>query len=274
MQFANEEFKHQFYTTIREALPSDVTIQYICLMGSQAKNLASADSDYDVRVIITSPHKHYVLQRPHQAIRINTTFQGKELEGTAFDIIKAFEYALETNLTMVEILRGVPIYESSEKIFQQLKRVLLEAYLPTVTLNALQGKIYYYLKKHLKDKEGNFLEKVPAKVGVETLFLVLESRCVLMGNSLIEHSTIQMLRPFLEEEEAEWVMKLVETRRANKHQEIVITEDIKKMIQETLEKLQAAIKGFSKKETEKIHMKKQGLREEVDKLCLNMILTS
>lgn len=271
MQFTTEEFKHQFYLTIKEALPSDVKIQYICLLGSQAKNLASADSDYDVRVIITSPYEKYMLQKPYQSIRINTMFQGKELEGTAFDLIKAFEYALDTNLTMVEIARGIPIYESSEKVFQQLKTTLLEAYLPTVTLHALQGKIYYYLKKHLKDKDGTYFEKVPAKVGVETIFLVLESRCVLMGNTLTEHSNIELLTPFLEEEEAQWVMRLVETRKANKREEIVITEDMKKMIQEVLEKLQAAIKGFSKKESEKIHIKRQGIKEEVDKLCLSIL---
>ena len=264
------EFNKQFYEAVRAALPADIKILFISLTGSQGKNLAASDSDYDIRVIILSPYDKYLLQKPKQTIQINTTFQGVTLEGTAVDLIKAFGYALETNPFIIDTLRGIPVYNESEELLESLRRVFIEAYLPLVPMNAFQGILYHFLNRELKDKDRKYLEKAPAKAIVESLFIVLEIRCVLTGKNILNYFDIDKLLEFAGEEE-QFMKDMVDRRRKNKKEEIPITEKLDKIIQGCLEEAEKFVKSFAKDEKERIHAKREELKEEVDKVCLEII---
>jgi len=278
MDYTSKELKDKVYHQIRENLPSEVKILYICLTGSQGKNMASAESDYDVRVIIQNPFESYILQRPKQNIAIKTELDGKELEGQAIDIIKAFDYALETNAFMVDLLRGIPMFCESKELIDELRRVFHTGFLPIVPLYAFQGILFHYLSRELKEKpkgkekhqEREFLEKVPVKAIVECIFVILEIRCVLAEKDILNYFDIDKLMEFAGEDEG--VMRpLIQLRRTDRKQKVPVSEEVKKLIEKTLASVDEFREKYTKEKKQEATSNRATLRTEIDKICLEMI---
>ena len=83
---------------------------HISITGSRAKGIASANSDYDTKVIVLHPEELYLLQRTAQALNFETDLEGVEVEGTFIDFLRATEWTLETNPMIYEAFEGDVIY--------------------------------------------------------------------------------------------------------------------------------------------------------------------
>jgi len=281
MNSINDELKKNMYLRIREALPSELKILYICLTGSQGKNMASAESDYDVRVVIQNSFDSYILQRPKQTIQIKTELDGRELEGQAVDIIKAFDYSLETNAFMLDLLRGIPIFCESQELIDQLRVAFHQGFLPIVPLYAFQGILYHYLARELKEKGSKkdkaedraFLKEAPVKFIVECIFVVLEIRCVLAEKDISTYFDIEKLLEFAGDDE-EFMRPMIQLRRTDRKQKVPVTEEFIKMVQKTLTLVDEFKEKYSKEKKQVVNDNRAALRQEIDKTCLELICKS
>jgi len=277
----SEELKKNMYNQIRGALSSELKILFISLTGSQGKNMASAESDYDVRVIVQNTFQSYILQRPKQTIQVKTELDGRELEGQAVDIIKAFDYSLETNAFMLDLLRGIPIFCESKELIEQLRVTFLQGFLPIVPLNAFQGILYHYLSRELKEKgakgekpeDRKLLAEAPVKAVVECIFVALEIRCVLAGKNISEYFDIDKLMEFAGEDEG-FMKPLIELRRTDRKQKVPVTEEFIKTIEKTLALVDEYKGQFSKEKKQVVNDTRAAMREEVDRTCLELICKS
>jgi len=281
MDSFTEELKNNIYLRIREALPSEIKILYICLTGSQGKNMASADSDYDTRVIIQNPLESYVFQRSEQTLRFKTELDGRELEGQAVDIIKAFDYSLENNACMLDILRGTPVFCESKELIDQLRAVFDRVYEPIITLTAFQGILYHYLTTYLQEKDSKkgkienrkFYKEAPVKFLVECFFVVLEIRCVLAEKNIFEYFDIDKLMEFAGEDEG-FMRPLIELRRIDRIHKVQITEDFVELIKRTLALLDGYKEKVSKEKKQVVDDNKAAIRKDIEKNCLELIFKS
>lgn len=105
-----DDYSLKIVDKIREKLPEDVTLLYVAILGSRAKQMGSPGSDYDTKVIVMNPKRKYLLQKVTAARHFETEIDGIELEGTVVDILTAYKYALETNPMIYETFAGIPIY--------------------------------------------------------------------------------------------------------------------------------------------------------------------
>src|SRR5690348_599121 len=144
MDYSNKKFQEEIYKAIREEIPERLKILFICLTGSRGKNLASNESDFDVRVITQSPLNDYIFKHTKETIKLRTdiSLNGKDqviLEGQAVDILKVFDYALETNSFMLDLLRGIPLYSESDEVIDQLRLTYKQLFRPDVPFRHLKG---------------------------------------------------------------------------------------------------------------------------------------
>lgn len=269
MSTESANFNKKLYETIHEALPKDLKILFISLTGSRGKNMASSESDYDVKVIILNPHDKYLLQKPIKTREFNVKFEGKSLEGTAKDILVAFEYALETNPFILEALRGIPVYIENEDVLRTLKNVFIEGYMPTVPISAFMGMIGNNTERLLKGKDKLYLEKAPVKVVMERVYELLQLRCLFEGKDIMDYLDVDKLMEFAGKEET-FIKDLLRKRRDNRKDEVAITEEFKEMLENMLRKAKKFKEEFPEVK-EEVKQRRENLKEKVDKACFEII---
>jgi len=281
MDTINEELKNNIYLRIREAIPSELKILYICLTGSQGKNMASAESDYDTRVIVQNPLENYIFKRSEETARFKNELDGRELEGQAIDIIKAFDYSLENNACMLDILRGTPVFCESKELIDQLRMVFERGFEPIITLTAFQAILYHYLTTYLQERSSKkekiqdrkFIKEAPVKFLVECIFIALEIRCVLAEKDIFEYFDIDKLMEFAGEDE-EFMRPLIRLRRTDRIYKVPITEEFIKLIKKTIALLDEYKEKVSKEKKQVVDDNKTILRKEIEKTCLGLIFKS
>ena len=105
-----EEDRGELTTKIKGELPEGITILHISLIGSRGKGMSNLSSDYDFRALIHSRKEDYLLNRAKDSLRIETTYQGNVVEGTAFDLRYFLSLIIKSNISARELLIAPHIY--------------------------------------------------------------------------------------------------------------------------------------------------------------------
>ena len=131
------------------------TLVHLSVTGSRSKQLASPDSDYDVKAVILHSTSDYLLQRVtrSKAFKTDIILEGKpvELEGTLVDYLTMTNYALASNQTAYDALFGITVHETSQS--QYLKQLFCKAYNPKVLMTSYTGLMKAELKKAEKQQK-------------------------------------------------------------------------------------------------------------------------
>lgn len=266
MQPSQDNFLAKLLQAVREALSPGLKILYISQVGSQVKNLASSESGYEVKVVVVDSFDSYLLQHNLHACENNTTFEGKDLKIDVKDVINVFDNAINTRPFMIDLLRGIPIYKESDKLIEQLRSVFFEGYLASEPINAFKGVLFQYLNKDLKNSKG----KISVKVAVDCIYLGLELRCLFANKNILDYQDIDKLMEFAEKDE-EFIRDLIAVSRNNENEEVPITEKLKQIVQNILNKTEEFAKTFTKETKLEVSHKRDKLRKEVEKMVLEIL---
>lgn len=266
MQTSQDNSKTKLFEAVREVLSPDLKILYISQVGSQALNLATSESSYEVKVVVVCPFDLYLLQRNIDACNVNATFEGKDLKVEVEDVKNAFSSAINTRPFIIDLLRGIPIYKESDKLIEQLRSVYLGGYLALTPVNAFKGILFQSLNRDLK----NLKMKIPAKIAVECLYLVLLLRCLFAGKNILDYQDIDKLMEFAEKEER-LIRDLIAVRRNNENEEVPVTEELKQIVQDILNKTEEFAKTFTKEGKQEVSQKREKLRKEMEKMILEAL---
>mmetsp|Transcript_27215 Transcript_27215/g.49120 ORF Transcript_27215/g.49120 Transcript_27215/m.49120 type:complete len:247 (-) Transcript_27215:436-1176(-) len=119
------------------------TLIHLSTVGSRSKQLASHDSDYDLKAIILHSTENYLLQNvtPNKAFVTSivdpNTDNAVEVEGTLVDYLNMMDHALKSHQVAYAALFGIAIYETSES--EHLKQLFHQAYDPRTLLVSYSG---------------------------------------------------------------------------------------------------------------------------------------
>jgi len=237
MEKDNKPFVIPDYQALNEAIyksfPAYYKLIYLCVTGSRGKQYHSHKSDYDVRAI--------VLNKLPQHERINTTFDGKVVEGWVIDINMLINGAVDSKYFFIEILRAPAIHNGNPEVIDAIKQAVNDVYTPHVLLNEAAGMLVKYVAKKLKTKKSDYLETVPIKNVVEASRMILDFKALFDGKNIMGHYNIEELLKFAEKEEV-LIRELVEKRKADSSQETVITIAIKEFIENGLAEVSKKLK--------------------------------
>ncbi|RMG54266.1 MAG: nucleotidyltransferase domain-containing protein [Bacteroidetes bacterium] len=103
------------------AAESGFTVLYACESGSRAWDMASPDSDYDVRFLYVRPPAWYlsVRKRPDTLIRM----EGEQLDFAGWDLRKALGLLGKSNANLFEWLRSPVVYADQPGFKAALQRL-------------------------------------------------------------------------------------------------------------------------------------------------------
>jgi predicted nucleotidyltransferase len=140
-----EQMAHEQVLEAVLSLPQikDKTLLHLSVVGSRSKQIASQDSDYDVKAVILHSHADYLLQNITPSKSFVTTIvdpntgEEVEVEGTLVDYLTMQKYALGSTLAAYESLYGLAIYKTPESDF--LQELFRKAYNPAVLVASFQG---------------------------------------------------------------------------------------------------------------------------------------
>ena len=120
-------YDHQDFEYIKEAVlnllksktPVGTKIIVMSVTGSRGKNLASEDSDYDIKVIVTYPLHYYMLQKVESAIKVKSfeNPKNKDIEVTIISLHNFIQWCLFSNPAAHDVLyTPIQLMKDSEKI--------------------------------------------------------------------------------------------------------------------------------------------------------------
>ncbi|MBQ3033117.1 MAG: nucleotidyltransferase domain-containing protein, partial [Deferribacterales bacterium] len=162
----------------------NITVLFAIESGSRAWNMASADSDYDVRFVFKRNIESYIsLHKSHDVLEFYLDDEYREckaesalIDGVGFDLRKYIELLSKSNPTSIEWLMSDIIYLGSNDL--PIKEYVKENFNP-------QALIYHYMswcRKHYKCIEDN--KKVTYKKYLYALRGLLNALYVYKNNSI------------------------------------------------------------------------------------------
>jgi predicted nucleotidyltransferase len=117
----------------------DVTVLYACESGSRAWGFASADSDYDVRVVYVHPRDWYLsvdLERRDDTIDPPVE---NEIDLHGWDLRKALGLFRGANPTLREWLRSPVVYREDTAVMDRWRALVPDYYPPGAVARAYRG---------------------------------------------------------------------------------------------------------------------------------------
>jgi len=150
----------------------DVTVLYACESGSRAWGFASADSDYDVRVVYVHPRDWYLsvdLERRDDTI--DPPIEG-EIDLHGWDLRKALGLFRGANPTLREWLRSPVVYREETAVMDRWRALVPEYYPPAAVARAYRGLARSVAAQNLAD------DPIPHKAYLYVLRALLAVRWV------------------------------------------------------------------------------------------------
>lgn len=149
-------------------------ILYACESGSRAWGFASADSDYDIRMIVRFPARRYLsLSPPKDAFDL----MDGDLDFGAWDLRKACTLLLKNNATLFEWLHSPVVYLQTPAA-EALRRFTRELFDPRRVLNH-----YVSMSRQVWHK---YIERVEQPIRKKYLYVLRPLAC---AQFLIQHGT-------------------------------------------------------------------------------------
>lgn len=113
------------------------TLLYACESGSRAWDMASPDSDYDVRFLyVRSPDWYLsIRQRPDTLERL----EGRELDLSGWDLRKALGLLAKSNAVLWEWLHSPVVYAAYPDFAEDLRRVSRDCFSPRAVMHHYLG---------------------------------------------------------------------------------------------------------------------------------------
>jgi len=278
------------YIALREkiisTLPEKVQPIHIAICGSKAKGLASRNSDIDVKMIVMCSWREYMLQNNEASRRLNTAWNGIEVEGTIMDVLMTTtNYLVKSNPMIYECLAGIPIYKTpySEKLSQLWKK----AYNWKIIRHAVNGMIIGYKKRKLSiDKTEKDL--TTCKLACETVYLGLkllfiQQDCITPPEFNF-NTLFDILSGNLTSGQKKWIKELVAQRINDRKSKWRMTKEFYDFIEQCLESRPKQPSSISQKlieneprndlinvDDEQIKLAhEKSIKEQADKLFLSL----
>jgi len=129
----------------------DVTVLYACESGSRAWGFASADSDYDVRVVYVHPRDWYLsvdLERRDDTIDPPIE---DEIDLHGWDLRKALGLFRGANPTLREWLRSPIVYREASTVMDRWRGLVPTYYPPGAVARAYRGLARSVAAQNLAD---------------------------------------------------------------------------------------------------------------------------
>jgi len=129
----------------------DVTVLYACESGSRAWGFASADSDFDVRVVYVHPRDWYLsvdLERRDDTVDPPT--EG-EIDLHGWDLRKALGLFRGANPTLREWLRSPIVYREESAVMDRWRALVPDYYPPGAVARAYRGLARSVAEQNLAD---------------------------------------------------------------------------------------------------------------------------
>jgi len=250
MEETKKQFYHEIYEAVRKTLPAEVEILHISLVGDHGKGIASPTSDYDVRVIILNSYDNYLLQRLHQKLTFKTTYDGRNLEGEAYDIYyQVLRVVTNSSPIVLEMLKSEEVYSQSKELIQTLWDISKKCYDPYAHFHTIQGRLRGKLQSYFRDNEETSVKTVPARLAVEVLHSILQLRAIVAGKSLLEFFNMEEVMGFAGDDE-QMIRDII--RQASEKEEIELTEKFVDIIKATEKLTTGDIKGYSQDKREEL----------------------
>ena len=146
-----------------------ITPLLIVIVWSRCKQLASADSDFDMHVLGLHSHRSYMLQKANPSFKFSFETQGAAVEGTVSDFCRLTKCISEGNMAAYELFSGMPIY--STRLAESLRSMFLRTYNAKILAKQLQGMLMQYKKKQLLTNGG---ERTSRKLACEAMYLAMK----------------------------------------------------------------------------------------------------
>ena len=136
---------------------NNITILFAIENGSRSWDMASADSDYDVRFVFCRNINNYISLSPERDV-INAAFdkdlnpcrvQGSLIDIVGFDIFKYLKLLLSSNPTTIEWLNSPIVYYGSNNI--SLREYMLKKFSPE--------KLFYHYFSLAKNNYKEFIQQ-------------------------------------------------------------------------------------------------------------------
>ena len=258
--------KEELSDTIKQALPKDAVPLMISVAGSRAKGLAGDSSDFDVKAIVMYPTKSYLLQRASPTCRINTEYNGVEVEGTCIDILQALKWVVDTNPAIYDALHSIMIFET--EIVDKLKELFVEAYSANRLRMALAGQIKAYTRVK---KMGENRPTAVFKMATEAAYLALKCKFVCLFPAEIPPFDINDLIERVGGEDSDMIKKLVSDRIADKNGEYTKSKEYINFIagaEDLSEQVKSKMSSDSKKE---LSAKTQLMQAKSEEIFLSLV---
>ena len=153
-------------------MPAGVKPIHIAVCGSKAKGLASATSDYDMKMIVVYSKNDYMLQKNKGTRRLDTEYNSIEVEGSIMDaLLVTTNYLCKSNPMIYECLAGIPIYKSGYS--EKLRELWNKTYNWEIIRHSVHGMLMGYKNKKLAiDKDNTDL--TTCKLACESVYLGLK----------------------------------------------------------------------------------------------------
>lgn len=270
----NDEIKKEIIKCIHSTFSKEnLLIHSIHLTGSRGKNLHSANSDYDLRVIYQSRPKDYILQKNTQTKKIKFTSLGQEIEGQAIDLLKAYNYSLDSNPFILEIIRAPIIWKSQANVIEELKNINTLCYNELSLISSLFGLLNSYINKHYhgnkKDKsEGSHKkEKIErsykAKFLAEIVYLIVRLQVVIDRKDSIDLYRVDDFILLSDINIRPTIIEILDIRRKDKDRMIDLSDQLYDFISDRFFSFKEFLNSYSL-DSKDIETRKSKAREKYD----------
>ena len=226
---------------MKDAIPKEATLHFVSVIGSRAKGLSGAQSDYDIRAIMSFPKNMYLLQTQPEQRKINTHIDGVEVEGTAIDLLQALNFSVATNPFMYDLLYGIVLLQ--DEVSDGVRKIFNESFDSNKIRKAAAGHVLSSLpKKGGKVNDMKLVEGKSSKnkIACEAAYLATRVRYInLNPNEIPPFDVFKLIeKAFAPEEEQtkNMVLKLVNDRIVNKNGQFEVTAEFIKFLNESLDK--------------------------------------
>lgn len=215
---------------VESRTPPQTKILLMAVVGSRGKRLSSEDidSDYDVKVVVLYPKKHYLLQKTsdtknmvaHDASKYGNT----DLEMTIISVLKFIQWCIESNQTAFDVLfTPIHMIKDDQKV-HELKELFIKHFRFQYTMTSLAKQIRVE-KDACEKKKGHLNLKVAMNIVYYKMrILHIES------HQTVPPMDVEKLIKEQHVDDQSWISDLLKLRKIDKNKTFEHTSEFEKFI--------------------------------------------